>query len=303
MEDNKIKLKPKKEFKVNLGKLTRLFEDKKKRYLFMLLFMLPFLIAIGVFSYIAYKEVKNLKDITSGTTEVKAEYVIEKMSYALRDNATEVQKEYFEELKNAVDEDVDDAIIAGLVAKNYVADFYTWSNKLGQYDVGGLYYVYNGENETDDFKKLLYLQARDGFYKYLSNYINDYGSENLLEVETVEVTNAKKATEKYEVYEKTGYELLEKEGDSERYGKLYNDVEYDAYEVTCKWTYKENEVFNPNKYPTTMNFIVIDRLGRMEIAEASENKIELKKETKEEESEDETEVDTESTESTEVENG
>ena len=303
MEEKEIKLKPEAKSKINFGKLTKLFADKKKRYLYMLLFIMPFIIAICIFGYITYKEVKNLKDVTSGTTEVKAEYAIESMNYVLRDNATEVQVEYFTELKNAIEEDVDDAIIAGLVCKNYVADFYTWSNKFGQYDVGGLYYVYNGENETDDYKKMLYLQARDGFYKYLSKYINDYGAENLLEVESVEVVNSSKANDKYEVYEMTGYELLEKDDEGETYGKLFGDVEYDAYEVTCKWTYKESEKFPTNSYPKTMNFLVIDRQGRFEIVEASKTKIEIKREeSNSEESEDETEITEESAGSTEVEN-
>ena len=58
-EKTTSKLK-KKSKNTGLKKLNRLLEDKKKRYLIMLLFMVPFIIAIAIFGIIAYKEAKNL---------------------------------------------------------------------------------------------------------------------------------------------------------------------------------------------------------------------------------------------------
>ena len=249
MEQKEIKLKPKKQGL--LEKINNLFKDKKKRGLFVGLFILPFLIAITVFGVVAFKEAKSLLELAKGQTEVRDENKIEKMNYVLRENATDIQKEYFAELKQAIEVDGADGLtIAGLVCKNYVTDFYTWTNKQGQYDISALYYVYTPQ------KNDIYLQARDGFYKYLNNYINEYGSKNLLEVSNVEVTNTSNA----------GYEYVS--SSEETFDEVIN--------VSCSWSYKEGSKFDVNKYPTKMNFLVVERGGRYEIVEASSNVIDAR---------------------------
>ncbi len=285
-----IKLKQKKEKKISIKKISSLFEDKKKRYLYMILFMLPFIIAIGIFGFIAYKEAKSLIELATDEVETKDTHKIESMNYVLRDNATELQEEYFTELKAAVESDTQDPVtIAGLVGKNYVADFYTWTNKQGQYDVGGMYYVCSEKNETVKYKENIYQKARDGFYKYINEYIEEYGSENLLEVASVEVTSAKKLDDKY-----TLYEFIEsiKTGD-EAWEVIYDYVDHDAYAVSLRWTYNENTKLNLSDYAKSINLIVIENDGRYEIVEASEKTIDIKdyveieEETETEESESE----------------
>lgn len=290
MEEKKIVLKPKKETKISLGKITELFEDKKKRYLFMFLFMLPFLIAIGIFGFITYKEAMNILNVAKGETVIKNENLIESMNYVLRDNATDVQKEYFKQLKSAIEEgyiEVDDQQVAAddlkiveLVAKNYVADYYTWTNKQGQYDVGGMYYVFDRFNENHKYKVNIYQNARDGFYKYINYYANQYGFENLIEVESVEVTTCKKADYKYKQNvwtktlgdENTGYEVV------------YEDVYFDAYDVTCKWTYKPETSLNLSSFGKSINLLIINDDGRYEIVESSETRIDEREDTSNEES-------------------
>ena len=90
----KIKLKRKTN---RINKLDQLLSDKKKRYPILLLMMLPFLIAIGIFGFIAFREAKNLMVLAKGEpVEVKDENKIEGTNYILRDNATDVQKEYLD---------------------------------------------------------------------------------------------------------------------------------------------------------------------------------------------------------------
>ena len=286
MEKKEITLTPKKKkLNLNLGVITKLFEDKKKRYLYLALCILPFLIAIGIFGFITYKEAKTLISMAKSdiTTEVKDENLIESMGYQLRENATDLQKEYFAELKAAVASDsVTEAELAGLVCKNYVADFYTWTNKTGQYDVGGMYYVYSGRNETMKYKPLIYIKARDGFYKYINQYINEYGSENLIEVENVEVVSSKKLDQQYDMHEATQYV----QGADGVWVWEYDDLKHDAYEVTCTWTYKEGSSLDTSKYANKINLLVVERQGRFEIVEASEKAIDydlLYSETDEEE--------------------
>ena len=51
------------------------------------------------------------------------------------------------------------------------------------------------------------------------------------------------------------------------------DHGYDAYVVTCSWTYKENSVMDLSKFAKSINLAVINRSGRFEIVEASEKTI------------------------------
>ena len=277
MEEKRLKLK---KAKKRSGFAT-LMADKKKRYFIMLAMMLPFFIAIGVFGSVVYREVKNLKDLANGgKVETKAENVIESMNYILRDNPTDVQKEYFRQLKKAVEEGVveteegeteaDDIAIVGLVAKNYVVDFYTWTNKRGQYDIGGFNFIYDGEYiNGDHYKENLFLKARDGFYKYISSYGTQYGKENLIEVENVEVSKCSKMSSPYVINEHESY-VQDSQGE---WVDKRVDRKYDAYLVTCNWTYKENTTLNMNQFAKSINLLIIDRTGRYEIVEASEKTI------------------------------
>ncbi len=275
MEKEKTVLKPERKKKNRLSKILSLFADKKKRYLNMLMLILPFLVAIGFFGFIAYRETKSILNLAKGNAETKAENIIESMNYVLRDNATDYQKELFSELKDAIEvQRIDDPkVIAGLVCKNFVADFYTWTNKQGQYDVGGFYYVFDEKNESTIFKTNAYLKARDGFYKYLNKYINEYGSDQLLEVNNVEITKAENLDEEYTIHQwvetiQTG---------EETYETIYDDISYEAYYVSCRWTYKEETALNLGDYDTSMNFIVVINDGRYEIVEASKSSIEIRK--------------------------
>ena len=267
--------------KKNIGnnKLVDLFNNKKSRGLMVALLVLPFLVIIGIFGYNTYKRVKDVLNTVTGETVIRDENKIVGYDYILRDNATEYQKAIFLELKNALEGVVeegttalDDAAIAGLVCKNYVADFYTWTNKQGQYDVGGMYYIYNGEFENSDhFRENVYQNARYNFYTYLSTYKTKYGASNLLEVENVEVTSSTK------VPNAVISEHIENRQDEN--GEWYDyreDKTYDSYEVVCNWSYKQNEKFSTSNYPTSMHFFVIKN-GGFYIVAADKNKIDLSK--------------------------
>ena len=271
MENNteNIVLKPKK--KNILDKVKELFEDKNKRVLYLLLFILPFLIIIGIFGFITYREAKNIMNLATGNNEVNEAYLIREMNYSLRDNATEYQQECFAELKKAVEKGSDDKTIVGLVAKNYVADFYTWTNKQGQFDVGGMEYVNSEKNETIEFKTNIYTKARDGFYKYLNEYINQYGAKNLLEVNSINVLSVNKENSKYWIHEYT--ETIQTGEDT--WEKHYDDIAHDCYSVSLSWTYKPETKLNLNDFGTSINLLIIENDGRYEIVEASQNAIKV----------------------------
>ena len=205
----------------------------------MLLVILPFVILIFVFGFLTYKSVSGLVGNVSGTsTAVEEKDVIDSMDYHLRSNATDFQVGLFEELNSLIKDGSDESAIAASVAENFVADFYTWTNKDSSYDIGGMYYVF-GKTKNN-----VYVQARNTFYKYVAYYMNTYGKDDLLEVESIDTENPQKTTFEYE-------------------GKTY-----DAYFVTCRWTYKKCSNFPVERYITKSYFTVVNNNGRFEIADA-----------------------------------
>ncbi len=250
-----------------------IFADKKKRYLFMFLFMLPFIIAIAIFGTIAFRELKTIMAMASNSTpaETKPENVIESMEYILRDNPTDVQKEYFKQLKEAIEgeEPADEATVVSLVAQNYVTDFYTWTNKAGQYDIGGFCYIYDGEFENSDhYKDNVYQQARDGFYKYLSTYATKYGKENILEVTDVQVVSCQKMSDPYVINEHSAW----KQDANEEWYDYRVDEPYEWYLVHCKWNYKETPL-NLSQFANSVYLAIIKSNDRYVIVEAGDSPI------------------------------
>lgn len=226
----------KKNFKT---KVKELFKNRNKRYIVLVILLVPVLCFMAFFGVTIYKEAKQLMSLASEepTQEIENLYVIEEYNYVLRDTATELQIELFEQLRSDLNNpDTKEGTLAEDVCKNYVADFYTWTNKISQYDVGGLYFLYNSKG----FKKATYLQARDGIYKYLSTYIDKYGAQNLLEVSSVNASAKKIEDEEYGTY----------------------------FEVKCDWMYKPTTSFSTTKYEKSKTFAVINNEGRYEIVGA-----------------------------------
>ena len=218
--------------------IKKLFKDKKYRYRNLILILIPFVLIIGLFCYVSVDSIRTITNtITNKGGQVSES--IEEYDYHLINGATDLQKDLFKELGKAVKSE-DDRETAMAVAKNFVADFYTWTNKAGQYDVGGMYYVFSPQKST------IYSQARNQFYKYVSTYIEEYGQDNILEVETVEA-DCGDGPMKYE----------------------FGGVTYDAYAVTCNWTYVNHKNFTEKEYRTKEYFTVIKNAdGRFEIVQA-----------------------------------
>lgn len=236
-----------------MAKGSNFFEDRNKRYIMMAVIMVPVVVIMLFLGFRIYKDAKGILSLVKGDgTEVVVndDHKISSMNYVLREGETQLQMDLFTQLKDAVEGKVESTpeMIAELVVKNHVADFYTWSNKLGQYDVGGMYYIPDYSRET------VYLQARDTFYQYLNEYMNKYGVENLLEVESVEATAVK--ADNFDYKQIVKYYNLEDDDDYNEYTR--EDIHtYEAYDVTCSWTYVQGKSFSTSKYPTSMKFKVV----------------------------------------------
>ena len=134
----------------------------------------------------------------------------------------------------------------------------------------------------------MYLNAKDGFYKYINNYFNDYGQENVLEVTNVDVVSCQKASENFVVNEHVAYV----QDENEEWVDYREDHEFDTYLVKCRWDYAETPL-DLNKFANSINLMIIDRNGTFQIVEASEGEIKVRKTQNEEadQSEEETEAD------------
>lgn len=200
---------------------------KNKLLIIGLIVTLSLMILIVSLTFLEFKQ-----DLFSNTIKNANGEVL----YEINPNATEYQKLIFTELSDVINNEGTPQEYAGSVVKNYVADFYTWSNKKGTYDIGGMQFVYQPEIVN------IYNFAKDFFYRDLSYNIQKFGAETLLEVENVEITfsdfNAK----------------IE-----------YNGETYQSFYVTASWTYVQKEGFDTTGYQTSGEFSLIDRDGKYEI--------------------------------------
>lgn len=220
--------------------MDRLFRNRRTRLRNLLLLILPFCLLVAFFGFMAFRSLSGVIGNTIGNNS-SSKYVIESMGYTLRSDATDLQKECFKELSKAVEDGSDKGEIARLVAKNYIADFYTWTNKNGSYDVGGLCYIANSQ------KANVFNRARNTFYKYVSYYINELGKENLLEVADISVEGGNVA----ETY-------------------TLDNKSYDSYFITVRWDYKNLDKLSAytNNWVTKLYVNVIENEdGRFEIME------------------------------------
>ena len=244
-----------------MARISDFFRDRNKRHIVMVAIMVPVILVMLFLGFRIYKDAKSILSLVKGDgTEVivNDDHKISSMNYVLREGETELQMDLFTQLKNAVEgktEVITDEEIARLVAMNHIADFYTWSNKLGQYDVGGLYYVNSIAREN------VFIQARDTIYKYFNEYMDKYGVENLLEVASIDATVTKNPSQ-YPITRSRKYDVSEYDIAYE-----YTTTYYDAYDVKVTWSYKDSTVFSPSKFPTSTTVKVINNTddGRFDV--------------------------------------
>ncbi len=162
--------------------------------------------------------------------------------YQIGNNPTEIEKEYFQKLtdslKSGTKEEQAEAVVYA-----FVSDFFTWTNKDGNYEVGGQQYIYGPKYTSFES------WALSDYYKNLDLYISQYGRENLPQVKEVTTDVATFKTDDFEVVTSDPH------------------VTMDCYQVQVKWTYDDNTTVDLSNFPDNVRFQVVDNDGRMEIAE------------------------------------
>lgn len=169
--------------------------------------------------------------------------------YEIGNNPTSVEKEYFQALTDAINSG-DNEKIAEEVVYNFVSDYFTWTNKDGNYEIGGLQYIYSGS--ITSFEEW----SRYNFYSDLDLYISQKGRNNLIQVKEI-TTDSVSAAPDFSTYYWEDSETK-------------TELTFESYEVNVSWTYESNGA-NTSNFPTGARFFVINNSGRWEIAEFYDN--------------------------------
>lgn len=160
--------------------------------------------------------------------------------YELRGNPTNYQDTLFKKLTAEVEKSTPDELsMASLIVQNFVADYFTWDNKLGTYDVGGKTFVF--ANEFTNFNAT----SRRYLYAPMINYIaSGLEMKDLPEVKEVTITAVNYA-----------------------YPFDYYGTSYTSYYVEASWTYVANEKVDTSIFQNWGAFTIIKTdEGRYEIA-------------------------------------
>lgn len=213
------------------------FKNPRIRYINLLIVILPIITALIIMLILSYDSILNAFGSSSVTSKDK-EYVIESMDYHLRSNATDYQIEIFKELEDAVENNDEIKIVEG-VAKNFIADVYTWTNKEDMWDVGGMCYVYSR------YRTVTYYELRDTLYQLMAKSKREFDNSQMLEVVGVEVTSCEKSNDLFEI----------------------ENRKFESYDVACRLNIIGGNIkgcITHNQYLTIIKDT--DENGRFEIA-------------------------------------
>lgn len=200
----------------------------KKKKIGLVILVLVLLYSIGGIYY-------NINHRDSLDNSVKSIDMIDKYGYVLKSNATNLQKELFNELKTILNNDnINDDAYAKIISKMFVTDLYTLSNKVNKYDVGGTEYVL--ESGRDNFK----VNVQDTLYKYLED--NSDGKRSQILPMVVSVSADEIRDTKYKI----------------------GDNESDAKKVSLTLSYNEDL-----GYDTKVTLILIKSDGKYYVVESA----------------------------------
>ncbi len=160
--------------------------------------------------------------------------------YTIGNNSTQINKDSFRELNNAITAQ-DPAKISEALTKCFVTEYYTWTNKDGNYDIGGMQYIYTPMSANFAEYSLW------NFYEDMDLYITQYGRDRLIEVTSVTAEPAVSAA----------YEIAGEDG---------NPVSLEAYTVKANWEYGTETSMDTSQMQKSAVFTVVNNNGRWEIA-------------------------------------
>lgn len=186
-------------------------------------------VSVGAITFMIAKTYFGMNRTNSG---INGTY--ENEFYSLRNNATEYQKTLYKSLNEALVNE-DDVTTATLVAQNFIADFYTFSNKISINDVGGLQYL------DPTMETWVYQLATDTLY----NNIPSYQAEDVL---------------------KNSLTVISSEANGEVSTQTMNGTQVNGYLVTIEWKYETELSIDTSQFETKSEiFVVKAENGRFNI--------------------------------------
>lgn len=164
------------------------------------IFVVLGIIVLGVILFYGYKKF-IAKDSKPDALEIKKLDNIVKYEYSLYEKKSDLYKEYFDELKKVLNEDVlKEENYAGAIAKLFATDFYSLKDKLTSNDIGGLDFIF------PDLLENLTLKASDTLYYHVESNVRGNRKQELPKVTGVEVSSVhKQYIEAGAIKDKEGY--------------------------------------------------------------------------------------------------
>ncbi len=165
-----------------MARVVETEQKKKKGVVKSILVTLLVIILLAGGGFCVWKFVLDKDDTKKPITEVKELDNLKEYGYALTDRDTEYFKTEFEILKGIVNsKELKLDEYTNQVAKMFVIDLYSMTNKVNKYDIGGIEYFY--EDKKDMFEQ----KVMDTLYYTLLD--NTYGDrvQELPEVNGVEI--------------------------------------------------------------------------------------------------------------------
>jgi len=204
------------------------------------------------------EEVEVVEDQPPEVEERIIDPLPESDGYILRRNATEYQIELFEILVNAHDQfdetgsDEDLKDYAAAIVRNFVADFFTLSNKNSRSDVGGLQFF--SEEVEDNFRNF----AVDEFYLYLNQHIEIFGSELLPTVVSTTILDVEFGTR----FVETDDEDEDEDVDLYDMFAAFDEVtpsgeEIEVIVIDIEWSYGSSTLQYIDEFQTAARFILV----------------------------------------------
>lgn len=200
-----------------------------KRFLIVLLIVL--ILTAVILWFVFGRGEKKQEPQTATVVETLDNY-----GYSLRSNATSLSKSLFEELKKVLNQEpINEEEYAKIVARSFIADFYTLDNKVTNNDVGGAQYFYSAVRDN------FILSAQDSIYKYVESDLYGDREQELPIVTAVDIVSVSQ----------TSY----------TYGETTDDS---AYQVEVAITYQTDLGYDTSRTITLMH--EENRLGIVEIS-------------------------------------
>ena len=197
------------------------------------LLLLIIIVGLGLDGYYVYKNIGKKEEVK----EIKVINKIDKYGYELKENKPSKYKNFFEELKEILNEEnVNEEDYVKKISEMFIYDFYSLSDKTAKTDIGGTDFVYKEILEN-------FLQnAQDTYYKYVESNVYNNRKQSLPTVSNITI----------EKVENTKFE----------YNNKYDDK---AYEVDISWDYTDNQFSSYQKKATLVFIHDGDKLSLVEL--------------------------------------